>query len=96
MGILPILVLGEENGSVQFAYVVVEGTRTHQLAFGSQGIGYLGSEISHLHGVLEGAGSLFGQTAEHFVVGVGEFHQCYHGGELEKPFEGEKQKVGDE
>ena len=51
----PRLVLGEEHRVLQFADVVIQGARTHQLALGHQVVGHLGSQIGHLHAVLEGA-----------------------------------------
>ena len=64
------LVLGEVDGVLYLSYVVIQGTGTHQLRLGTNLVGYLGSQVAHLYGVLERAGSHLAHAAQHVLAHV--------------------------
>ena len=54
---------------------MVEGSGAHQLCVAVNLSGYLCGEVSHLYGVVEGAGCLFAHAAENVLVGVRELDE---------------------
>ena len=70
MGVHAGLVLGEVDGVGGLADIVIEGPGAHQLALGPNLVGYLGGQVAHLYGVLEGAGSHLAHAAQQFLVHV--------------------------
>lgn len=69
------LVLGEVDGVLNLAYVVVEGARAHQLALGANLACYLGRQVAHLDRVLEGARCHLAHAAQHLFVHVGKLNE---------------------
>ena len=90
------LVLGEEYRILHLADVVVQGARTHQLAFGADTVGCFGGKVRHLHGVLERARNCLRHPPQQAVVDVGQLHQRDVRREAEGLFYQEKQRVGEE
>ena len=81
------LVFGEEHGILHLTDVVVESAGTYQLALGTDAVGGFGSQVGHLHGVLEGAGHGFGHAAQQRIVDVGQFDQRHVRGKAECLFQ---------
>ncbi len=57
VGIDAVLVLGEEDGTLELSDIMVEGSGPHQLGVGADGARRFGGEGGHLHGMLECAGA---------------------------------------
>ena len=70
MGIDARLVLREIDGVQDLADVVVIGSGTHELALCADLIGNLCCKVTHLDGMLEGAGGYLAHTTEHFLVHI--------------------------
>ena len=96
VGVGAVLIFGEEDGVLQFAYVVVEGAGTDELAVGADAVGGRCGQVGHLHAVLEGAGGLFGEGAQQFAVDVGEFDERHVGGEAEQFLVEVEERIGEE
>ena len=90
------LVLGEEDGILNLSDIMIEGTGSHQLAFGAKTISNLGSQIGHLHAVLEGARGILREAPQHLIVDIGELNQRNGGGETEYAFDGDEQQIGNQ
>ena len=94
MGVLPVLVLGEEDGILELADVVIEGTGTDQLRPGSQPVGHLGCEIGYLHAMVEGAVGFLGKTSKQGIVDVLKLDERDDAGKAENALDGDEQQVG--
>ena len=90
------LVLGEVDGVAHLSDVMVECTRSDQLAFGSDFFGNLSRQVGHLQRVLEGAGSHLAHLLEQRVVRVGQFDERDVGHESECLFYQVEQRIGEE
>ena len=75
VGVHSMLIFGEEGRIVYFPHIMIEGSGTHELHIGSDTVGGSRSEIAHRHGVLECAGTLFGEFAEQRIVDIRELHE---------------------
>ena len=69
------LVLSEIDGLHDFADVVIEGTRTDELALGPDLVGYLCCQVAHLYGVLEGAWRYLAHASQQVFVHVAELNE---------------------
>ena len=78
------LILGEEGCVLHLSYIVVEGAGAHKLALGAYLQRHFGSEVSHLHRMLEGARRHFREAAQQRTVDVGEFHERHVAREIEQ------------
>ena len=90
------LVFGEEHRIAHLPYVMIERSRTHQLAFCTDFVGCLGREVGHLHGVLERARCHFRQLAQQRVVDVGQFDEGHVGSEAEHLLQHEQERIGEQ
>ena len=75
------LILGEEIRALGFADIVIDGAHTHQLHIGTNQVSRLGSQICHLHRVLECARTEVGELTQQRLIEVGELHQRERRGE---------------
>ena len=89
VGVDTRLILCEIDGIGDLADVVVEGTSAHQLTLGSDLIGNLCGEVTHLDGVLESAWGHLTHLAQQFLVHVGELDE----GDVRREAEGLLQKI---
>ena len=75
VGIHARLVLGEVDGVLGLADVVIECARAYQLTLGVDLVGNLGGQVAHLNGVLEGARRHLAHAAQQLLVHVGELDE---------------------
>ena len=88
------LVLGEEDGVVLLSDVMIERSGTHKQTLGAYLVGYLGCQIGHGDGVLEGAGSHLAQLAQQSLVGVRQFDERHIGDKSEGLLDEIHERVG--
>ena len=54
---------------------MIERARTHELALGTNLVGYLGCQVAYLYGVLESAWCYLAHTSQQILVHVREFDE---------------------
>ena len=95
-GVHASLILGEECGVIHLSDVMIECTRTHQLGFGANLVGYLCGQVSHGDAVLESSGCHFRELAKQVFRCVRQFNQRHVGSESEGFLHDEHQRIGEE
>ena len=75
---------------------MIQRTGTHEQRVCTYLIGYLGSQVAHRDGVLEGARSNLREVAQQSAVGVGQLKQRYARHESEHLFDDVHQRIGEQ
>ena len=94
VGILAVLVLGEEDGILQLADVVIERSCADELCLAPYFVGHVGCQVRHLHAVVESAVGLLRKPAQEGIVDVLQLDEGDDGGEAEDALDGNEQQVG--
>ena len=89
-----LLVFGKECRIYHLANVMIEGSRTHQSAVGSNLIGYLRSQITHCDGMLECARRHLTEVAQQPLIGVRQFYERDNGDKSKRLLHKKHQRIG--